>query len=242
MPASVESVGAPPDVGSRSHSPGPEGEFDRRERDRLGAKIAVYDRIAEWRERRVAQSHYYSRELRRLVHSLTPPRSRILEVGCGLGDLLASLGGSRSVGIDVSPGMIDRARRRHPGLELHVTDVERDPLPEGPFDVIVLSDAVGHLDDIQRGLERLGPLVAPGGRLIVTYYSFLWEPALKLAERLGLKTPWPEQNWLSMADIENLLGLADFEVVRRGAEILLPVGVPGVAAFANREEPAFTRS
>ncbi len=93
---------------------------------------------------------------------------------------------------------------------------------------------MGHLDDIQRGLERLGPLLAPGGRLIVTYYNFLWEPVLKLAERLGLKTPWPEQNWLSMNDIENLLGLAGFEVVRRGTDILLPVDVPGVSDLANR--------
>ncbi len=215
-------------------SPEPKSEFSQRERERLRAKVAVYDRIAEWREQRVARSHYYSQELRRLVQSLSAPGSRILEVGCGLGDLLASLDGARSVGIDISPRMIEIARRRHPGLELHVADVERDPLPEGPFDLIVLSDAVGHLDDIQRGLLRLGPLLAPGGRLIITYYSFLWEPALKAAERLGLKTPWPEQNWLSMSDIENLLYLADFEVVRRGTDILSPVALPGLSALANR--------
>ncbi len=110
-----------------------ENEFERRERERLGAKIAVYDRIAEWREARVAQRHYYSQELRRLVQSLAPPNSRILEVGCGLGDLLASLGGVEGgVGIDVSPGMIAIARRRHPKLSLRVADVERDPLPRGP--------------------------------------------------------------------------------------------------------------
>jgi SAM-dependent methyltransferase len=239
MVASVPAAGARPSTSDPIDARPPENEFERRERERLRAKIAVYDRIAEWREQHVAKRHYYSQELRRLVGSLAPPShdggSRILEVGCGLGDLLASLGGQTgSVGIDVSPGMISIARRRHPELDLRVADVERDPLPEGPFDVIVLSDAVGHLDDIQRGLERLGPLLAPGGRLIVTYYSFNWEPALKLAERLGLKTPWPEQNWLSMNDIENLLGLADFEVVRRGTDILLPVGVPGVAALANR--------
>jgi SAM-dependent methyltransferase len=240
MVSRLESVGAEPSLfasASASRSAGApvaESGFERRERERLRAKIAVYERIAEWRQRRIPERHYYSQELRRLVASLTLPDSRILEVGCGLGDLLASLGGSRSVGLDVCPRMIEIARQRHPSLELYVADVERDPLPEGPFDVIVLSDAVGHLDDIQRGLERLGALLAPGGRLIITYYSFLWEPALKLAERLGLKTPWPEQNWLSMKDIANLLRLADFEVVRRGTDILLPVGVPVLADLANR--------
>ena len=215
-------------------APRGESDFERRERARLQAKIAVYDQIAEWRERRVAQYHYYSAELRRLVAALVPPRSRILEVGCGLGDLLASLDGARRVGIDVSPRMIELARARHPELELRVADVERDPLPEGPFDAIVLSDAIGHLDDIQLGLERLASMLTPSGRLIVTYYNFLWEPALKLAERLGLKTPWPEQNWLSMNDIENLLKLSGFEVVRHGTDILLPVGVPGLSEIANR--------
>ncbi|HEY5241676.1 MAG TPA: bifunctional class I SAM-dependent methyltransferase/glycosyltransferase family 2 protein [Polyangiaceae bacterium] len=234
MAASSDGRAAPAAPLSVPRATEAESEFERRERERVAAKVVVYDRIAEWRERRLAQSHYYSKELRRLIRTLTPPDSRVLEVGCGLGDLLASLGGARSVGIDISPGMIAIARRRHSGLELHVADVERDPLPTGPFDVIVLSDAIGHLDDIQRGLERLGPLLAPGGRLVLTYYNFLWEPALKLAGRLGLKTPWPEQNWLSMTDIENLLELADLEVVRRGTDILVPVAVPGVAAVANR--------
>ncbi|MFT3765857.1 MAG: bifunctional class I SAM-dependent methyltransferase/glycosyltransferase family 2 protein [Minicystis sp.] len=211
-----------------------ETEFDRRERDRLQRKIAVYDRIAEWRAERVASVHYYSSELRRLVSTLAPGGGNILEVGCGLGDLLASIDGGRRVGVDISPRMIEIARQRHPELDLRVADVERDPLPEGPFDAIVLSDAIGHLDDIQRGLERLAPLLAPNGRLIVTYYNFVWEPALKLAERLGMKTPWPEQNWLSMNDIQNLLELSGFDVVRRGTDILLPVRVPGLSAVANR--------
>jgi ubiquinone/menaquinone biosynthesis C-methylase UbiE len=96
------------------------------------------------------------------------PGARVLEIGCGLGDLVAKLDASRKVGIDISPRMIELARRRHPELELHVADLENDPLPEGPFDAIVLHEVVGHLDDIQRGLSRLGPLLAPGGRVIVT--------------------------------------------------------------------------
>jgi glycosyltransferase involved in cell wall biosynthesis len=69
---------------------------------------------------------------------------------------------------------------------------------------------------------------------VLTYYNFIWEPALKLAERLGYKTPWPEQNWLSMNDIANLLFLSGFEVVRKGTDILLPAYVPLVSEIANR--------
>ena len=201
-------------------------EFERRELDRRRSRVAIYDAIAEGRARWVEQNRYYAEELCRLIGTMVLPGSRVLEVGCGLGDLLDSLPGVTGQGVDISPRMIELARERHPRLDLSVCDVERDPLPEGPFDAIIFSDVVGHLDDIERALSRVRPLLAPGGRIIVTYYNFVWEPVLKVAERLGRKTPWPDQNWLSMDDIENLLYLSGYQVVRRGTDILLPANVP----------------
>ncbi len=206
------------------------------------SRVAVYDAIAEGRARWIEQNRYYAEEVARLVKTLVTPGSRVLEVGCGLGDLLAALGSelaghagsTESVGIDISPRMIELGRSRFPSLDLRVADVERDPLPEGPFDAIVFSDAVGHLDDIQRAFERVRPLLAPAGRVVVTYYNFVWEPVLKLGEKIGRKTPWPDQNWLSMNDLENLLHLSGFQVVRRGTDILLPAYVPVVSTAMNR--------
>jgi SAM-dependent methyltransferase len=208
-------------------------EFERREAERRRRKVATLDALADARPEWVDKNRYYAKEVARLVGSMILPGSRVLEVGCGLGDLLADLAPSRGVGIDVSPRMVELARARHPELEVLVADVERDALPEGPFDAIVFSGAVGHLDDIQRAFERVRPLLAPAGRVVVTYYNFVWEPALKAAEKVGLKMPWPEQNWLSMTDIENLLYLSGFEVVRRGTDVLLPVDVPILSDAVN---------
>ncbi len=208
-------------------------EFERREADRRRRKIGVLDALADARPEWVDRNRYYAKEVARLVGSLILPGSRVLEVGCGLGDLLADLRPARGVGLDISPRMVDLARARHPGLEFTLADVERDPLPEGPFDAIVFSGAVGHLDDIQRAFERVRPLLAPAGRVVVTYYNFVWEPALKAAEKAGLKMPWPDQNWLSMTDIENLLYLSGFEVVRRGTDLLLPIDVPLLSDAVN---------
>jgi SAM-dependent methyltransferase len=209
-------------------------DFEARERARRARKVARYDALAAWRRDHLDAGHDYSSELRRLVKSLLAPGGRVLEVGCGLGDLLASLPADERIGVDVSPRMIELGRARHPDLDLRVCDVERDPLPAGPFDAIVLSDVVGHLDDVQRALERLWPLTTEATRLVVTYYNAAWEPLLDLAAKLGVKTPWPEQNWLSMTDIENLLVLADYEVLRRGTDVLLPVAVPWLSGPANR--------
>lgn len=208
--------------------------FEQREAMRRASRVARYDAIADGRAGWIEKNRYYADEVARLVTSLAPAEGRVLEVGCGLGDLLAVLEGRTRVGIDVSPRMIELGRARHPSLDLRVADVERDPLPEGPFDLIVLSDAVGHLDDVERALERVRALLGPSGRVIVTHYNFAWEPVLDLAETLGRKTPWPAQNWLSSGDIENLLRLAGYEVVRSGTDILLPARVPLVSAAANR--------
>ena len=209
-------------------------EFERRELERRRSRVAIYDTIAEGRAGWMAQNQYYTNEVHRLVNSLILPNSRILEIGCGIGDLLQSLGGKRSVGVDISSRMIEIARSRHPDLDFRVGDVERDEMPEGPFDAIIFSDAVGHLDDIQRAFEQVRPLLAPTGRMIVTYYNFLWEPVLKAAAAVGRKTPWPDQNWLSLQDIDNLLHLSGYEVVRRGRNVLLPADVPVLSALANR--------
>jgi glycosyltransferase involved in cell wall biosynthesis len=69
---------------------------------------------------------------------------------------------------------------------------------------------------------------------VVTYYNFLWEPVLRLAEQLRLKTIWPDQNWLSMSDIQGMLHLSGYEVVRQGTDLILPISVPVVSPIANR--------
>ncbi|MFZ5891563.1 MAG: glycosyltransferase [Myxococcota bacterium] len=217
-----------------SPPPSSPSDFERREQLRRARRLQELSLIAETRDQPGSFRAYYAQQVRELLAALILPSSRVLDVGCGFGDLLAAIAPERSVGIDVSPEMIERARRKHPELDLRVVDVERDPLPQGPFDVIVLTDTVGLLGDIQGALERLRPLLATNGRLIVTYYNFLWEPLLRVAEFLRLKTHWPDQNWLSMSDIGGMLHLSGYEVVREGTDMLMPIDVPVVSAVANQ--------
>ena len=143
-----------------SFAPMATSQFEHLELERRRLRVALLDRVAEGREKWVQRNRYYTKELHRVIGTMIDSTSRVLEVGCGLGDLLAALG-PRGVGIDLSPRMIELGKKRHPGLDLRVCDVESDPLPEGPFDFVVLSDTVGHLDDIERAFERLKPLLAP---------------------------------------------------------------------------------
>src|SRR5207302_1365579 len=153
------------------------------------------------------------------------------------GDLLAALEPSFGVGVDFSEGMIAQARKAHPALTFIAGDIEDAALVRslpGPFDVIVVIDALGALDDCQGMLEHLHALCTRETRLVVGYFSHLWYPALKLAERVGLKMPQPPQNVLSPADVRSLVALADFEAVKNERRVLLPVRLVGAGRLVNR--------
>ncbi|MHB8836063.1 MAG: glycosyltransferase [Candidatus Methylomirabilia bacterium] len=197
------------------------------------ALIAFLDAQAPHDARWKRRNRYYHERLAQIVRFHVPPGASVLEIGCGQGDLLATLAPSRGVGVDLSPRMLDLARERHPGLEFVLADAEL--LPEiGTFDYIILSDLVGYLDDFQSAFEQLRRVATPQTRVIVTYYNYLWEPLLRAGERLGLKRPQPGQNWLAAEDIRNLLSLADFQTITRGYDLLLPVGIPLLAPLCNR--------
>ena len=79
-------------------------------------RIRHWDNVARDYNRWVAGRGYH-RRLIEFFRYLIPEGSRILEVGCGAGDLLSALKPSRGVGVDFSPEMIALARKRHPDLE-----------------------------------------------------------------------------------------------------------------------------
>ncbi|HZS52024.1 MAG TPA: glycosyltransferase [Bryobacterales bacterium] len=193
-----------------------------------------YDGLAaEWASKK---NQYYFQGLVRLLKFLVPRGSRVLEIGCANGDLLAAVDPGYGVGIDLSSRMLEVARSRHPHLRFFQMDAHRlTPEPElaEPFDYIILSDLVGDLYDVQGALQQLGKLCHPRTRIIITFYNFLWEPVLKAAERAGLKTRQNLQNWLSPQDLANLLDLSGFEVIKQGRRMPFPLYVPLVSEILN---------
>ncbi len=112
--------------------------------------------------------------------------------------------------------------------------VGRDPVDlDGEYDVIVLSNVIGFWSDIQVSLERLRPLCNASTRLMITHYSALWGPVLRVGEWIGLKRKQPVASWLAPEDIENLLEISGFDVVRKNFKILMPIYIPIVAEFYN---------
>jgi SAM-dependent methyltransferase len=195
---------------------------------------AFFDHYAAQVDRWHHRNSGYHKAIASLARFYVPADARVLEVGSGNGDLLAALQPAYGLGIDISGQMVRLAARKYPHLHFHQMAAEHLELPGEPFDFIVLSDLVGYLYDIRLVFERLRNICHARTRLIIHWYSNLWQPLLVFAEKLGLKYPQPLLNWTMVEDIQNLLHLAGFEVVHRRAHILWPKHVPLLTTLANR--------
>lgn len=198
-----------------------------------------YDGHFEGIERaRTARKYFYD-ALTRVLRVRLPAGQRVLDIGCGAGQLLAALEPSQGVGIDVSERHVEAARARHGdrGLRFIAGDGS-DPAvlaqAGGPFDAILLVNVITHLTDVQAALEALHPLCHRRTRIFIYSYSRAWQPVLRVAEMLRLKYRQPPESWLPPEEVVSMLGLADFEIVRRDAQIVLPVGVPILSDVVNR--------
>ena len=179
----------------------------------------------------------YRQADQKFMRFLIPPGKRVLELGCGRGDLLAALEPSYGVGVDFSANTIARANALHPGLRFVLGDAE-DPATlssiEGPFDYIVIADTIGSFEDIDGTLRLVNDLCTPSTRIIISYYSHLWEPILKLGEMSKLKSRQPLINYIATADFLNLMDLADFEVISHEQRQLIPLHLFGIGPLVNR--------
>jgi ubiquinone/menaquinone biosynthesis C-methylase UbiE len=205
--------------------------LDARKKQEL---VGRFNKLAGERETWIKKNQYYYEDQAKYYRFLVSEGLSVLELGCGTGDLLHALKPRRGVGIDFSGEMIRRARERYSDLEFREADIENLENWGETFDVLVLADVMGHLQDIEETLRSLRSFCHSGTRVIVSYYSFLWEPVLKLGEWLGQKMPQQHQNWLSTEDISNLLDLAGYEVVKTEYRLLILKRIPWLSSFVNR--------
>ena len=190
-----------------------------------------YDQRAAVRATEV--NRHYHRLLKAYYRFFIPPGVRVLELGCGLGDLLAAVEPAHGVGVDFSNGMIDQARKRYPDLGFHVADAV-EFTSEQKFDYIILSDLVNDLQDVEALLVKLHSVSHERTRLVMNFHNDIWKPILNFAESIGAKAPMPMPNWLSSDDMINLLYLSGWELVKMDSRILWPLRTPLLNGLFNR--------
>lgn len=196
-------------------------------------RIANWDRISKRKSLKANAGVFYHSLLRHYYRFMVPPGLKVLELGCGHGDLLASLEPALGVGVDFSEHMLETAAQKHPDLRFVRADVHGVSFSQ-KFDVVILSDLVNDLWDVQKLFENIRAFATPETRIILNYYNNIWRAPLSATRRLGLSSDILEQNWFSPNDVSNLLKLSGFETVKSFSGILLPLRIPILADLANR--------
>jgi len=194
---------------------------------------AHWDAVADKMRRWTGLSGYYHRRLNQVYASLIPPGSRVLDIGCGDGRLLASLKPALGVGVEVSDGMAALARERNPQFT-YIVSIEEEFEVEGTFDYILFSDILNEVWDVQALFDHVKQYCSPRTRIMINTYDRLWEYGLMATEKLGLAKPMIGRNWLTRQDINSLLDLAGFVVIKATKEILFPIGIPLLSPFLNK--------
>ena len=194
--------------------------------------------IASRREGWITRNRYYYGLLTRLLRFVVEPDKTVLSVRCGTGYLLAAVSPKRGKGVDICAEMVQIARQRNSSFDFAVAFPDKDEFrelfrPREKFEYILFSN-IGDTVDVLQALRNFRPLCLRQTRVLIESYNHLWEPLVRIAEWLGMKVPRTEQNWLSTADIRNLMKLAGFEALETHRIVILPKYVPLLSAFLNR--------
>lgn len=205
-----------------------EKQFKKKER-----LISYYNKIAQRRTKWRKRNRYYHNQIKKYISLIIPQSSKVAEIGCGTGDLLSAMQPSEGLGIDFSEQMVNLAKKKYPELKIVKDDIEELKV-EGKYDYIILSDLLHNLLDVQLAFKHLKKLCNPGTRIIITNYSYIWEPVLRLAELLRLKQKSPVSNWLSQYDIFKLLELEGYQVIKHEKKVIVPKYIPIISFLFNK--------
>jgi SAM-dependent methyltransferase len=151
-------------------------------------------RADDWARTEEQQLPGYEEAIRRVgLH----PGERVLDIGCGTGVFLrmAAERGALPSGIDASQALLDRARKRVLGADLHVGDMQFLPYADDAFDLVTGFTSFFFAADMVAALREAGRVAAPGAPVVTQ----VWGPpercdleAMKVIVRPFIPSPPPD--------------------------------------------------
>lgn len=175
-----------------------------------------YDTLAERYSAQLGDELAYKpldRALLRALIEQQPPGATVADLGCGPGHVAAWLAsnGVRSVGIDMSPGMVAVGQREHPEVEFRQGDLLTLPADDGEFGSAVAFYSIIHLgtDEIAPACAEFRRVLLPGGRLLLAFH--VGDEVRRVDELWGQRVDL-DFRFLETAAIVRVLDAGGFEV------------------------------
>ncbi len=183
------------------------------------------------------KNSFYYDNLKILLVSLINPNNRVLEIGCGTGDLLAHLEPKKGYGMDISPNMIKLAKQKHPKLQFFTK------IPRGKtWDYVFMCDVIEHLENPQKIFLEIRKTMNRKTVFICTMANPIWEPILMLAEKLKLKMPEGVHYRHTSKEALKLFESAGLKVIKHDFQLLFPKYILLLTWLINTYlEPIFKR-
>jgi SAM-dependent methyltransferase len=99
--------------------------------------------------------------------------TKLLDVPTGSGALAAEATrrGATVICVDIAPGMIAQASKRHPGIDFRVADVDHLPLADGALDAVVCAFGIGHFPYPETSVAECMRTLKPGGRVAFAWWD-----------------------------------------------------------------------
>jgi ubiquinone/menaquinone biosynthesis C-methylase UbiE len=171
---------------------------------------------------RISRWFQYTQELTIRLLDLKPD-SKVLDVGCGTGhavlQLASIVSAGKACGIDVSPGMVEKASSKVPQelkeiVEFVQASSEDIPYPNGQFNHVLCTNSFHHYPDPLRALGEMRRVLKPGGQIVIfenapdlSWYTWVWDRILRVAETGHVR-------YYASWEIGQMLGQAGFDNVR----------------------------
>jgi ubiquinone/menaquinone biosynthesis C-methylase UbiE len=198
-----------------------------------------FDDIAKTYNFYKEKNRFYYDNLKKLISDHVPKGSKVLEVGCGTGDLIAHLNPKKGWGMDISKEMTLIAKKRY--------DKKRSlrfstKWPDNKYDYILMSDVIEHLEDPDETFKNISERMSKKSVFLLTMANPIWEPILLLAEKMGLKMPEGPHKRISYRKLKRKIERSQMRVIKHDYSLLLPVNFPYITGFVNKYlEPYFKR-
>ena len=184
------------------------------------------------------KNNFYHRHMHRLIRGMVPPRAKIVDLGCGTGDLLAELKPEAAIGLNVAEALTTLARQKHPEFEFETVEVDHAKIPASfQPDYLVLNNMLDYIYDLWDLLDSLRPAVNDQTLLVMTSNNPLWAPILHFASAIGQRIPDPPRNFITNRDIRSVLELQGFDVVEEGLALPIPRRIPLLGTLLNTLVP-----
>lgn len=187
-----------------------------------------FDKISSTYDSGKKRYDYYYSNIKKLLSSIIPNKSKVLEVGCGTGDLLASLKPAKGYGMDISSKMIGIATQKHKNLKFSVN------FPKDKYEYIFMTDVIEHMEDPLLEFRSISSLMGRNSKFIITMANPLWEPLLMFWERIGLKMKEGPHQRIVFAEIKRFLQMCNLKVIIHDYKLLIPVKIPLLTYLVNR--------